>query len=53
MDIKKLGLASTAAILSTTIFLGGCDLIGKTKTDAEKAKQAAEEARKKDIGGGT
>ncbi|RPD37174.1 hypothetical protein C0030_003980 [Candidatus Liberibacter solanacearum] len=26
MDIRKLGLSSTIAILSTTIFLGGCDL---------------------------
>ncbi|CAL9917156.1 Lipoprotein [Candidatus Liberibacter solanacearum] len=26
MDIKKLGLVSTIAILSTTISLGGCDL---------------------------
>ncbi|WP_173776379.1 hypothetical protein [Candidatus Liberibacter solanacearum] len=26
MDIKKLGLASTIAVLSVTVSLGGCDL---------------------------
>ncbi|ONI59269.1 hypothetical protein [Candidatus Liberibacter solanacearum] len=38
MDIKKLGLASTVAMLSVTVALGGCDLLNKSQAEIEGDK---------------
>ncbi|RPD37424.1 hypothetical protein C0030_002260 [Candidatus Liberibacter solanacearum] len=57
MDIKKLGLASTIAVLSVTMSLGGCDLFksqaeikyDKVKAKWQKALDEVDKARKEEI----
>ncbi|ONI59067.1 hypothetical protein AYJ09_01395 [Candidatus Liberibacter solanacearum] len=53
MDIKKLGLASTVAVLSVTVALGGCDLFKsesqlKTEKIANLRSTWKEKLRKSD-----
>ncbi|ADR51790.1 hypothetical protein CKC_00195 [Candidatus Liberibacter solanacearum CLso-ZC1] len=46
MNIKKIGLISTVAMISTAVFLGGCDIDDIIPKTRKVAKKVASEVAK-------